>query len=242
MSRTSRSRGGQRKCAERHAQSQRRRESAALLRAPTPAQSQGKRTRDDGRFGPALVEAQKFQNSATGAQTPREKTLRPTFSCTSQCSPAALTRRVRAASPGVRSSQPCGTGRICPVWFMTVLGAGPGRKVWAGMGADSKRLMRTGPAPPPPSGPVVGPSSGAGARALRAHRRACESAAIPQRACPVSQRPDAKSTSTTQAVIVSNIFATLLSRPNPAAGKHRSRKRAVPGCSRARFPLYHYSS
>jgi hypothetical protein len=35
-----------------------------------------------------------------GAQTPREKVLRPTFSWTAQVGPAALTRRVSVASPG----------------------------------------------------------------------------------------------------------------------------------------------
>ena len=34
---------------------------------------------------------------AAGAHTPREKTLRPFLSCTTQWSPASLTRRVRAA-------------------------------------------------------------------------------------------------------------------------------------------------
>ena len=125
---------------------------------------------DDGRFAPAAlflayasVERSAASSERTcaivaaGAQTPREKTLRPTFSCISQCSPAALTRRVRAASPGGSNSQPCGTGSICPVWVRTVLRAGPGRKVWAGMVADSNRLMQTGPAPPPRTRRVARP-------------------------------------------------------------------------------------
>lgn len=65
-----------------------------------------------------------------------------------------------------------------------------------------------------------GPEGGWFARnRLDSTRRACESTAMAQTACPVSQRPDAKSTSTTHAAIVSNMFVTLLSRPSPAAGK-----------------------
>lgn len=68
-----------------------------------------------------------------GAQTPRENIRRPTFSWTIQCSPAAFTRRVRAASPGGNSIQPAGTGSAWPDDVRTVLGVGPGRYVGAGM-------------------------------------------------------------------------------------------------------------
>ena len=64
-----------------------------------------------------------------GAHTPRENSRRPACSCTTQCSPAALTRRVRAASPGARSNQPVGTVRTWPPAARTVFGAGPGLKV-----------------------------------------------------------------------------------------------------------------
>ena len=66
---------------------------------------------------------------AAGAQTPREKTFRPFFSWTTQCSPAAFTLRVRAASPGGRSTQPSGAVRTFPSADRTVFGVGPGVKV-----------------------------------------------------------------------------------------------------------------
>src|SRR5436190_22996445 len=59
-----------------------------------------------------------------GAPTPRENTLRPRFSATDQLSPAARTRRVRAASPGGINTQPLGTVRIVPSGARTVFGAG----------------------------------------------------------------------------------------------------------------------
>ena len=63
------------------------------------------------------------------AQTPREKTFQPFFSWTTQCSPAAFTLRVRAASPGGRSTQPSGAIRILPSTDWTEFGVGPGVKV-----------------------------------------------------------------------------------------------------------------
>src|SRR5690606_9463098 len=66
---------------------------------------------------------------AAGAHTPREKTLRPFFSCTTQCSPAAFTRRVSAASPGGSSAQPSGTVSTSPLAARTVPGEGPGANV-----------------------------------------------------------------------------------------------------------------
>src|SRR5262245_31942976 len=68
---------------------------------------------------------------ATGAHTPREKAFRPFFSCTTQWSPAALTRRVRAASPGGSSAQPSGAVRTVPSAARTVFGVGPGVQVTA---------------------------------------------------------------------------------------------------------------
>src|SRR6202035_210417 len=67
---------------------------------------------------------------AASAHTPREKVFRPFFSCTTQWSPAAFTRRVRAASPGGSSAQPSGAVRIEPSTARTVFGVGPGVKVW----------------------------------------------------------------------------------------------------------------
>ena len=61
--------------------------------------------------------------------TPREKTLRPFFSCTTQCSPVSLTRRVRAASPGGSRTQPSGAVSTLPSEDRTVFGVGPGVKV-----------------------------------------------------------------------------------------------------------------
>src|ERR1700752_2260625 len=66
---------------------------------------------------------------ASGAHTPLENVLRPTFSWTPQWSPAALTRRVSPASPGGRRTQPSGAGRIVPSAARTVFGVGPGVKV-----------------------------------------------------------------------------------------------------------------
>src|SRR5262249_31895884 len=63
-----------------------------------------------------------------GAHTPREKVFRPFFSCTTQCSPASFTRRVRAASPGGGSAQPSGAVRTVPSAARTVFGVGPGVK------------------------------------------------------------------------------------------------------------------
>src|SRR5262249_16667949 len=66
---------------------------------------------------------------AAGAHTPREKTFLPFFSCTTQCSPASFTRRVRAASPGGKTTHPSGTFRTLPSAARTVLGVGRGVKV-----------------------------------------------------------------------------------------------------------------
>src|SRR5215831_9058679 len=66
-----------------------------------------------------------------GAHTPLEKTFRPFFSCTTQCSPASFTRRVRAASPGGSSNQPSGAVKTRPSAARTVFGVGPGVKVTA---------------------------------------------------------------------------------------------------------------
>src|SRR5262249_13911689 len=66
---------------------------------------------------------------AANAHTPRENTLRPFFSWTTQCSPAALTRRVRGASPGGSSNQPSRTVQTPPSRARTVFGVGPGVKV-----------------------------------------------------------------------------------------------------------------
>src|SRR5262245_3631259 len=63
---------------------------------------------------------------AAGAHTPREKVFRPFFSCTTQCSPASFTRRLRAASPGGSSAQPSGAVRTVPSAARTVFGVGPG--------------------------------------------------------------------------------------------------------------------
>src|SRR4051794_4145684 len=60
---------------------------------------------------------------------PRENILRTTFSCTTQWSPTAFTRRVRPASPGGRRVQPSGGVRTVPSAALTVLGVGPGVKV-----------------------------------------------------------------------------------------------------------------
>src|SRR5262245_41614986 len=68
---------------------------------------------------------------AAGAHTPLEKTLRPFFSCTTQCSPAPFTRRVRAASPGGTRTQPSGTDRTRPSAVRTVFGVGPGVQAWS---------------------------------------------------------------------------------------------------------------
>src|SRR5205823_3438419 len=68
---------------------------------------------------------------ADGANTPREKVFRPFLSCTTQWSPAAFTRRVRAASPGGRRIHPSGAVRIVPSAARTVFGLGPGVKVTA---------------------------------------------------------------------------------------------------------------
>src|SRR5207244_4019591 len=66
-----------------------------------------------------------------GAHTPREKTFRPFVSCTTQCPPAAFTRRVRAASPGGRRTQPSGAVRTRPSAARTVSGEGPGAQIRA---------------------------------------------------------------------------------------------------------------
>ncbi len=65
---------------------------------------------------------------AAGAHTPREKTLRPFFLATAKKSPAALIRRVSAASPGGTSTLPSGTLRTSPSAARTVFGVGPGEK------------------------------------------------------------------------------------------------------------------
>jgi hypothetical protein len=67
-------------------------------------------------------------DAADGAHTPREKTLRPFLSWTTQCSPAAFTRRVRRASPGGSRIQPGGAVRTRPSAARTVFGVGPGVK------------------------------------------------------------------------------------------------------------------
>ena len=70
---------------------------------------------------------------ADAAQMPLENILRPTFSWTTQWSPAAFTRRVSPASPGGRRTQPSGTVRILPSAARTVFGVGPGLKVLSSM-------------------------------------------------------------------------------------------------------------
>src|SRR5262245_35277386 len=67
---------------------------------------------------------------ASGAHTPREKVLRPFFSCTTQWSPASFARRVSAASPGGKSAHLSGTFRTLPSAARTVFGVGPGAKMW----------------------------------------------------------------------------------------------------------------
>jgi hypothetical protein len=68
---------------------------------------------------------------AAGAQTPREKTLRPFFSWTIQWGPAALTLRVKAASPGGSNTPSSGAVSTLPSPERTAFGVGPGVKVMA---------------------------------------------------------------------------------------------------------------
>jgi len=68
---------------------------------------------------------------AADAQTPREKIFFPFFSCTIQCWQAALTLRVKAASPGGSSIQPSGGVRILPSAGRPVFGVGPGVKMFS---------------------------------------------------------------------------------------------------------------
>src|SRR4051812_16373415 len=68
-----------------------------------------------------------------GAQTPREKILRPFFSTTVGLAPAAFTRRVRPASPGGKSAQAAGTSRMRPSAVLTRRGSLVGATVSAFM-------------------------------------------------------------------------------------------------------------